>query len=101
MIFQPSGIIVFSLWIQTNSLLSLRELDQGAYLSVLMTCKVPSLFGVAQVFYVKNMPMDSVNGPIFSLFSIFYIAPVVFQEINQIIALACVMHHEIICLVAA
>ena len=89
------GIKVFSLCIQTNSLLSLSEFDLGTSFGNLMysgmcmvilgtqlvtvAVKVSCKCVVVIVFNVKYVALESINDSISCLSYIFNIAPVAFQ----------------------
>ena len=64
---------------------------------VLMHGKMPSHCG-AGLF--EHMTLESISDPICSLSNISETAPVEFQAINEITALACAMRHDIINLIA-
>ena len=112
----PFEIAVFGLRIQTSSLLSLSRVDLATSFSVLMysrmcivivrvccilmTGKVPNHCGVGLVFHAKNMTLESLSVPVFTLSNIFYVAPVAFQAIYQIIALTNDIHYDIACFIA-
>ena len=91
------------------SFLSLSELDLGASFGVLMCIDIlgSTAFSwqarcLATVmlnwcFYVKHVTEQSGNDSVPSLSHI-YITPVTFQAINEIIALACAILYDIVCL---
>ena len=59
---------------------------------VLITCKVPDHWAVGLVFHFKNMSLECIIDPTFSLSNIFSTASYAFQAINE-------MHHYSMCLV--
>ena len=101
---RPLGIKVLSLWIQTNSLLSLMDLDLGTsfgnlmYSSICMIMlgllrslwlrKCLATVVLVTVFNVIHMTLESINDSISCLSYIFDMATLTFQAIYEIVALA-------------
>ena len=95
---RPLDIKVFSLCIQTDSLLSLSEFDLGTSFGNLVyssICMVMSLAikmschcSVIILFDVKYITLESIYHSVFCLSYIFNMAPVAFQAIYQVITLA-------------
>ena len=50
--------------------------------------KVPFHCGIVSVFDVKNVTLESISDSVFSLTSIFNVAPIWFQTVYKVIALA-------------
>ena len=48
--------------------------------------------------YIKNMTLESVSDSVPGVSHIFYITPVTFKVIIEINAVACAIHHDIVCL---
>ena len=64
---------------------------------IFVAMKVSCHCGIVSVFNVKNVMLESINDSVFSLSFIFNVAPIAFQTLYEVIALAsaisqCIVH---------
>ena len=70
--------------------------DHAGIALIIVTEKVSSHCSVIVMFDVIDMTLESVNDSIFCLAYIFDVAPVTFQAIYEIVALACALGNSFV-----
>ena len=63
---------------------------------ITVAVKMPSHYGIAIVFDVKDVTLECINDSVFRLSCILYLAPVEFKTIYEIVTLACAFGHCVV-----